>query len=219
MGRKSRLLEASIIVLAIAVRVAAVLVLRSHEVARSTYEHGEIAANLLAGRGFSMTVPGGRRPDLAAGAGLSDPGGGGLRDRGRRHAAGLAAPGAGTIRPGRTPRLGRHAAGRRGRPGRRHGWPGGRTDRRPSTRRSSMPRRTCRSPALGADPARLDAGLGLSARERPGRLERRRDHRGLPRPPGADRPDPLAGDDRDRLGRSGRAERGEPGRLRQSLRA
>ncbi len=30
------------------------LVLQSHDVPRSTYEHGEIAANLLAGRGFSM---------------------------------------------------------------------------------------------------------------------------------------------------------------------
>jgi hypothetical protein len=54
MSRKWRYLEATIIALAIAVRVAAVLILRNHEVARSTYEHGEIAANLLAGRGFSM---------------------------------------------------------------------------------------------------------------------------------------------------------------------
>src|SRR5262249_7573806 len=54
MGSKGRLLEASIIALAIAVRIVAVLVLRNHEVARSTYEHGEIAANLLAGRGFSI---------------------------------------------------------------------------------------------------------------------------------------------------------------------
>lgn len=43
-----------LIVLAIAVRAAAVLVLQSHRVPRSTYEHGEIAANLLAGRGFSV---------------------------------------------------------------------------------------------------------------------------------------------------------------------
>jgi hypothetical protein len=41
------------VALAIAVRAAAVLVLQSHRVPRSTYEHGEIAANLLAGRGFS----------------------------------------------------------------------------------------------------------------------------------------------------------------------
>jgi hypothetical protein len=54
MSRKGRSFEASIIALAIAVRVVAVLVLGSHEVARSTYEHGEIAANILAGRGFSM---------------------------------------------------------------------------------------------------------------------------------------------------------------------
>jgi hypothetical protein len=54
MSRYGRYLEVTIIALAIAVRVAAVLVLRNHEVARSTYEHGEIAANLLAGRGFSI---------------------------------------------------------------------------------------------------------------------------------------------------------------------
>jgi hypothetical protein len=53
-GKRGRYLDASIIAMAIAVRVAAVLVLRNHEVARSTYEHGEIAANLLAGRGFSV---------------------------------------------------------------------------------------------------------------------------------------------------------------------
>jgi hypothetical protein len=43
-----------LICLAIAVRIAAVLILQSHDVPRSTYEHGEIAENLLAGRGFSM---------------------------------------------------------------------------------------------------------------------------------------------------------------------
>lgn len=62
MSRKGRVLEATIIVLAIAVRVAAVLVLRNHEVARSTYEHGEIAANLLAGRGFSIRFLGADGP-------------------------------------------------------------------------------------------------------------------------------------------------------------
>jgi hypothetical protein len=54
MARTRRLRDSAIIVLAIAVRVAAVLVLQSHRVPRSTYEHGEIAANLLAGRGFSV---------------------------------------------------------------------------------------------------------------------------------------------------------------------
>lgn len=44
----------TLIVLAVAVRAAAVLVLQSHTVPRSTYEHGEIAANLLAGRGFAI---------------------------------------------------------------------------------------------------------------------------------------------------------------------
>ena len=38
------------------------LVLRNHEVSRSTYEHGEIAANLLAGRGFSMRFLGADGP-------------------------------------------------------------------------------------------------------------------------------------------------------------
>jgi hypothetical protein len=44
----------SLIALGISARVAAVLVLQSHLVPHSTYEHGEIAANLLAGRGFSV---------------------------------------------------------------------------------------------------------------------------------------------------------------------
>nr|WP_303652507.1 hypothetical protein [Paludisphaera mucosa] len=39
---------------AVLVRAAAVLVLQSHHVPRSTYEHGEIAASLVAGRGFAM---------------------------------------------------------------------------------------------------------------------------------------------------------------------
>ena len=91
----------SIIALAIAVRVAAVLVLRNHEVPRSTYEHGEIAANLLAGRGFSMQFLGADGPTsqqapvypfiVAAAYAIG----------GVEHAAGLAAPGAGTVGPGR----------------------------------------------------------------------------------------------------------------------
>ncbi len=40
--------------LAVVARGAAVLILQSHTVPRSTYEHGEIAANLLAGRGFAV---------------------------------------------------------------------------------------------------------------------------------------------------------------------
>jgi hypothetical protein len=54
MTTRSRVVDGALVGLAIAVRVAAVLVLQSHDVPRSTYEHGEIAANLLAGRGFSM---------------------------------------------------------------------------------------------------------------------------------------------------------------------
>jgi hypothetical protein len=58
----SRGYGAALIALAIAVRVAAVLVLRSYDVSRSTYEHGEIAANLLAGRGFAMRFLGADGP-------------------------------------------------------------------------------------------------------------------------------------------------------------
>jgi hypothetical protein len=48
--------------LAVLARGAAVLVLQSHTVPRSTYEHGEIAANLLAGRGFSVRFLGADGP-------------------------------------------------------------------------------------------------------------------------------------------------------------
>src|SRR5215208_6824125 len=51
-----------LIALAVAVRAAAVLVLQSHTVARSTYEHGEIAASILAGRGFSVGFLGAEGP-------------------------------------------------------------------------------------------------------------------------------------------------------------
>ena len=54
MVKKRLYMDSAIIGLAIAMRVAAVLVLQSHQVPRSSYEHGEIGANLLAGRGFSM---------------------------------------------------------------------------------------------------------------------------------------------------------------------
>jgi hypothetical protein len=57
-----RRLRLGLIVMAIAVRAAAVLVLQSHTVPRSTYEHGEIAANLLAGRGFSVRFLGAEGP-------------------------------------------------------------------------------------------------------------------------------------------------------------
>ncbi len=52
----------ALIVLAIALRAGAILVLRSHTIPRSTYEHGEIAANLLAGRGFSVKFLGADGP-------------------------------------------------------------------------------------------------------------------------------------------------------------
>ncbi len=52
----------ALIVLAFVVRAAAVLVLQSHRVPHSTFEHGEIAANLLAGRGFSVRFLGADGP-------------------------------------------------------------------------------------------------------------------------------------------------------------
>ena len=57
-----RRLVIGLIVLAISARAAAVLVLRSHEVPHSTYEHGEIASNLLAGRGFAVKFLGADGP-------------------------------------------------------------------------------------------------------------------------------------------------------------
>lgn len=51
-----------LVALAIVARAAAVLVLQSHTVPRSTYEHGEIAANLLAGRGFAIRFLGAEGP-------------------------------------------------------------------------------------------------------------------------------------------------------------
>jgi hypothetical protein len=49
-----RFLDRALVGLAIASRLAAVLVLQSYQVPHSTYEHGEIAANLLEGRGFAI---------------------------------------------------------------------------------------------------------------------------------------------------------------------
>src|SRR5512135_1901517 len=66
MGGSARMLDRRkawiLIVAAIAARAAAVLVLQSHTVPNSTYEHGEIAANLLAGHGFSVRFLGARGP-------------------------------------------------------------------------------------------------------------------------------------------------------------
>ena len=52
----------SLVMLGVAARAAAVLALQSHLVPRSTFEHGEIAANLLAGRGFSVQFLGADGP-------------------------------------------------------------------------------------------------------------------------------------------------------------
>ena len=54
MNYTSRMITGGLVALAIACRMAAVWVLQSHQVPRSTYEHGEIAANLVAGKGFTM---------------------------------------------------------------------------------------------------------------------------------------------------------------------
>ena len=62
MTSKQYSLDVVLVALAVAVRVAAVVVLQSHHVARSTYEHGEIAANVLAGRGFSIKFLGAEGP-------------------------------------------------------------------------------------------------------------------------------------------------------------
>jgi hypothetical protein len=62
MARMSRSVDAALIALAITSRVMAVWVLQSHLVPRSTYEHGEIAANLLAGRGFAIKFLGADGP-------------------------------------------------------------------------------------------------------------------------------------------------------------
>ena len=51
-----------LIVLAVAARAAAVLCFRATRSPHSTYEHGEIAANLLAGRGFSVRFLGAEGP-------------------------------------------------------------------------------------------------------------------------------------------------------------
>lgn len=50
---RDRRIDLLLVAIAIAARGAAVLLLQSHTVPNSTYEHGTIAANLLAGRGFS----------------------------------------------------------------------------------------------------------------------------------------------------------------------
>ena len=84
-NRQSRQ-AAGLVLLAIIVRAAAVLVLQSHHVPRSTYEHGEIAANLLAGQGFSVRFLGRRGADVPAGAFLSGSGRDGLCGRRRRYA-------------------------------------------------------------------------------------------------------------------------------------
>jgi hypothetical protein len=59
---RGRWIDSLLIALAILSRMAAVWVLQSHLIPRSTYEHGEIAANLLAGRGFTIKFLGAEGP-------------------------------------------------------------------------------------------------------------------------------------------------------------
>ena len=59
---QTRFIDIWLVVLSMAARLAAVLVLQSYNVPRSTYEHGEIAGNLLAGRGFAMRFLGAEGP-------------------------------------------------------------------------------------------------------------------------------------------------------------
>jgi hypothetical protein len=60
--RRRRLIDWSLIGLAIVARVSAVLVLQSYLVPRSTFEHGEIATNLLSGHGFAIRFLGADGP-------------------------------------------------------------------------------------------------------------------------------------------------------------
>ena len=62
MTRATRITAWIIVSLAIVSRIAAVWVLQSHHVPRSTYEHGEIAANLLARKGFTTRFLGAEGP-------------------------------------------------------------------------------------------------------------------------------------------------------------
>jgi hypothetical protein len=61
-NKASRVIAGALVTLAIVSRIAAVWVLQSHHVPRSTYEHGEIAANLLAGKGFTTHFLGATGP-------------------------------------------------------------------------------------------------------------------------------------------------------------
>ena len=97
-GQEGRLLEATIVVLAIAARAAAVLVLQSHTVPQQHLRARRDRRQPAGRAGVLGPVPRGRRADLAAGAVYPFAGRGGLRDRGRRDAPRPADPGAG---PGR----------------------------------------------------------------------------------------------------------------------
>ena len=187
-----------LIVLAIAVRAAAVLVLQSHTVPHSTYEHGEIAANLLAGRGFSVRFLGADGPTsqqaplypvLVAAAyavgGVGTPRALLILELGQAALGGLLV--AAVLRLAREVAPERPRVRRLGRADRGAAPDAGlRGDARPGR------------PA-GRDPADGDPGLGLS-RGPDGSRSRRGGDGPAARGAGADRPDPGAGRRRGRLG-------------------
>ena len=187
MARMSRSVDAALIALAIASRIAAVWVLQSHLVPRSTYEHGEIAANLLAGRGFAIKFLGADGPTSQQAPVYPAIRRGRLCDRRGRDAAIIAPLGIRPIRPGRPARSGRLAfvpvdCARRP----LMAWTAGLiVALHPTLVYAATHVQVAIS---GSDPADLGAGLGL-----PDRVERHgsrcRDHRWPPRFPGFDRPD------------------------------
>ena len=183
--------DAGLVLLAIAVRAAAVLILQSHHVPRSTYEHGEIAANLLAGHGFSVRFLGALGPDVAASTHLSGPGRLGLRGRRCRDAGGPAHLGTGPGDSGRPPRTGRAAPGTRGGAASTCGQHRGRPDRgAPSHARL---RRNAR-PGFVARGNAFDMDTCVCIQDRGQRRQRQRaNHWGLACGGDIVRPDPRAG--------------------------
>ena len=168
-------LTAGLVLLAIVVRVAAVLVLQSHTVPRSTYEHGEIAANLLAGRdsrsaSSGPTGPRRSRPRSIPLVARPTPSGASRRPGPADPRAGPGGPrgDAGAGRPG--PGGGCHAAAGRAPPARR---PDRRAAPDPGLRGHPRPGRAARR-----DPADLDPALAYRA-GRTGRDRGRARGRGL----------------------------------------
>ena len=155
--------DAGLVLLAIAVRAGAVLILQSHLVPRSTYEHGEIAANLLAGHGFSVRFLGALGPTSQQSAHLSGACRPGLRGRRRGDAGGSPDSATGADDLGRTSRTGRAATGTRGGAGSACGQRRGRPDRGapPHTRLRRNARPGC---ITGRDTVDVDTCVCISDR-------------------------------------------------------